>query len=88
MGQALQSIGNLGLQLGQGKEPWMAPLNAILLPSVTRVRAFLDALVTVESPEGERGQRAGRGHCRCRLSGITLVLPGAPWGCGRWWHSG
>ncbi|XP_059719119.1 rasGAP-activating-like protein 1 isoform X6 [Haemorhous mexicanus] len=47
LAKALQSIGNLGLQLGQGKEPWMAPLNAVLLPSVTRVRAFLDALVTV-----------------------------------------
>ncbi|XP_014109137.1 PREDICTED: rasGAP-activating-like protein 1 [Pseudopodoces humilis] len=51
LAKALQTIGNLGLQLGQGKEPWMAPLNSVLLPSVTRVRAFLDALVTVESPE-------------------------------------
>lgn len=57
MGQALQSIGNLGLQLGQGKEPWMAPLHAVLLPSVTRVTAFLDNLVAVESTEGERA------HC-------------------------
>uniref|UniRef100_A0A8C0U2Y2 RAS protein activator like 1 n=1 Tax=Cyanistes caeruleus TaxID=156563 RepID=A0A8C0U2Y2_CYACU len=56
LAKALQSIGNLGLQLGQGKEPWMVPLNSVLLPSVTRVRAFLDALVTVESPEGEQGQ--------------------------------
>ncbi|XP_053815130.1 rasGAP-activating-like protein 1 isoform X2 [Vidua chalybeata] len=47
LAKALQAIGNLGLQLGQGKEPWMAPLNTVLLPSVTRVRAFLDALVTV-----------------------------------------
>ncbi|RLV63345.1 hypothetical protein DV515_00018366, partial [Chloebia gouldiae] len=47
LAKALQTIGNLGLQQGQGKEPWMAPLNAVLLPSVTRVRAFLDALVTV-----------------------------------------
>lgn len=61
MGQALQSIGNLGLQLGQGKEPWMAPLHAVLLPSVTRIRAFLDSLVTVESTEGER---APWGHGR------------------------
>ncbi|XP_041878767.1 rasGAP-activating-like protein 1 [Corvus kubaryi] len=63
LAKALQSIGNLGLQLGQGKEPWMAPLNAILLPSVTRVRAFLDALVTVESPEvGEVPMP--QGHCQ------------------------
>ncbi|XP_071301799.1 rasGAP-activating-like protein 1 isoform X6 [Agelaius tricolor] len=59
LAKALQSIGNLGLQLGQGKEPWMAPLNAVLLPSVTRVRAFLDALVTVvgEVP-------VPQGHCQ------------------------
>lgn len=60
--QALQSIGNLGLQLGQGKEPWMAPLHAILLPSVTRVKAFLDSLVAVESTEGERTRWAPQGH--------------------------
>lgn len=85
MGQALQTIGNLGLQLGQGKEPWMAPLNAVLLPSVTRVCAFLDTLVTVDSPEGDWGQRAGRGHGCCRVSGITQLLPGAPSGCGGIW---
>ncbi|KAJ7424840.1 hypothetical protein WISP_26409 [Willisornis vidua] len=61
LAKALQSIGNLGLQLGQGKEPWMAPLNAILLPSVTRVRAFLDHLVTVENVEvGEELVPPGR----------------------------
>ncbi|XP_054029247.1 rasGAP-activating-like protein 1 [Dryobates pubescens] len=53
LAKALQSIGNLGLQLGQGKEPWMAPLHTVLLPSVTRVKAFLDSLVSVESTEGE-----------------------------------
>ncbi|XP_035196664.1 rasGAP-activating-like protein 1 isoform X2 [Oxyura jamaicensis] len=47
LAKALQSIGNLGLQLG--KEPWMAPLHAVLLPSVTRVKAFLDSLVEVDS---------------------------------------
>ncbi|XP_068017911.1 rasGAP-activating-like protein 1 isoform X4 [Melanerpes formicivorus] len=51
LAKALQSIGNLGLQLGQGKELWMAPLHAVLLPSVTRVKAFLDSLVSVESTE-------------------------------------
>ncbi|XP_061866309.1 rasGAP-activating-like protein 1 [Colius striatus] len=55
LAKALQSIGNLGLQAGQGKEPWMAPLHAVLLPSVTRVRAFLDSLVTVESAEASEG---------------------------------
>ncbi|XP_035412435.1 rasGAP-activating-like protein 1 [Cygnus atratus] len=49
LAKALQSIGNLGLQLG--KEPWMAPLHAVLLPSVTRVKAFLDSLVEVDSTQ-------------------------------------
>ncbi|XP_066834915.1 rasGAP-activating-like protein 1 isoform X3 [Anser cygnoides] len=49
LAKALQSIGNLGLQLG--KEPWMAPLHAVLLPSVTRVKAFLDGLVEVDSTQ-------------------------------------
>uniref|UniRef100_A0A8B9EDI9 RAS protein activator like 1 n=1 Tax=Anser cygnoides TaxID=8845 RepID=A0A8B9EDI9_ANSCY len=49
LAKALQSIGNLGLQLG--KEPWMAPLHAVLLPSVTRVKAFLDGLVEVDTGE-------------------------------------
>ncbi|XP_068017909.1 rasGAP-activating-like protein 1 isoform X3 [Melanerpes formicivorus] len=55
LAKALQSIGNLGLQLGQGKELWMAPLHAVLLPSVTRVKAFLDSLVSVESTEAGEG---------------------------------
>lgn len=56
-GQALQSIGNLGLQLG--KEPWMAPLHAVLLPSITRVKAFLDSLVEVDGTHGEHPGHAG-----------------------------
>lgn len=55
-GQALQSIGNLGLQ--PGKEPWMAPLHTVLLPSITRVRAFLDSLIEVDSTQGERARWA------------------------------
>ncbi|RMC06044.1 hypothetical protein DUI87_17589 [Hirundo rustica rustica] len=70
---ALQTIGNLGLQLGQGKEPWMAPLSAVLLPSVTRVRAFLDALVTVESPEvGEVPVPQGRCQPSATIKGGAL----------------
>uniref|UniRef100_A0A8B9EER2 RAS protein activator like 1 n=1 Tax=Anser cygnoides TaxID=8845 RepID=A0A8B9EER2_ANSCY len=57
LAKALQSIGNLGLQLG--KEPWMAPLHAVLLPSVTRVKAFLDGLVEVDSTQGEPPGHAG-----------------------------
>lgn len=51
--QAVQSLGNLGQQLGQGKELWMAPLHPFLLQSISRVRDFLDQLVDVEGEEGE-----------------------------------
>lgn len=51
--QAVQSIGNLGQQLGQGKELWMAPLHPFLLQSISRVRDFLDQLVNVDGEEGE-----------------------------------
>ncbi|KAM6403764.1 rasGAP-activating-like protein 1 [Rhynochetos jubatus] len=87
LAKALQSIGNLGLQLGQGKEPWMAPLHTILLPSVTRVKAFLDGLVAVEDTEGERVCQAPRGHgghrwCQVRpYQHLTLgggIIPTAP----------
>lgn len=49
----MQSIGNLGQQLGQGKELWMAPLHPFLLQSISRVRDFLDQLVDVNGEEGE-----------------------------------
>ncbi|XP_006870574.1 PREDICTED: rasGAP-activating-like protein 1 [Chrysochloris asiatica] len=52
--KAVQSIGNLGQQLGQGKELWMTPLHPFLLQSISRVRDFLDRLVDVEG-EGEAG---------------------------------
>lgn len=51
--QAVQSIGNLGQQLGQGKELWMAPLHPFLLQSVARVKDFLDQLVDVQVDEGK-----------------------------------
>ncbi|KAM5237742.1 rasGAP-activating-like protein 1 [Ctenodactylus gundi] len=51
LAKAVQSIGNLGQQLGQGKEPWMAPLHPFLLESVARVRGFLDRLVDVRGDE-------------------------------------
>ncbi|XP_007936377.1 rasGAP-activating-like protein 1 [Orycteropus afer afer] len=54
LAKAVQSIGNLGQQLGQGKELWMAPLHPFLLQSISRVRDFLDRLVDVEG-EGEAG---------------------------------
>ncbi|XP_025011338.2 rasGAP-activating-like protein 1 isoform X2 [Gallus gallus] len=54
LAKALQSIGNLGLQ--PGKEPWMAPLHTVLLPSITRVRAFLDSLIEVDSTQATAGE--------------------------------
>ncbi|KAM6051577.1 LOW QUALITY PROTEIN: rasGAP-activating-like protein 1 [Theristicus caerulescens] len=85
LAKALQSIGNLGLQLGQGKEPWMAPLHAVLLPSVTRVKAFLDSLVTVESAEAGEGPlppalfhpsaTIKEGYLHTRTAGGPALLP-------------
>ncbi|XP_036989378.2 rasGAP-activating-like protein 1 isoform X3 [Artibeus jamaicensis] len=54
LAKAVQSLGNLGQQLGQGKELWMAPLHPFLLQSISRVRDFLDELVDVEG-EAEAG---------------------------------
>lgn len=55
LAKAVQSIGNLGQQLGQGKELWMAPLHPFLLQSVARVRDFLDQLVDVQEDEEAGG---------------------------------
>uniref|UniRef100_UPI003BEED6B3 rasGAP-activating-like protein 1 isoform 2 n=1 Tax=Rattus norvegicus TaxID=10116 RepID=UPI003BEED6B3 len=52
---AVQSIGNLGQQLGQGKEQWLAPLHPFLLQSISRVRDFLDQLVDVDGDEEAGG---------------------------------
>ncbi|XP_069727351.1 rasGAP-activating-like protein 1 [Phaenicophaeus curvirostris] len=87
LAKALQSIGNLGLQLGQGKEPWMAPLHPVLVPSVTRVKAFLDGLVTVESTEAAAGEGTvppalshpsgtiKEGYLHTRVAGAPTLLP-------------
>ncbi|XP_073737186.1 rasGAP-activating-like protein 1 isoform X3 [Callorhinus ursinus] len=55
LAKAVQSIGNLGQQLGQGKELWMAPLHPFLLQSISRVRHFLDRLVDVDEEEEAGG---------------------------------
>ncbi|XP_048855179.1 rasGAP-activating-like protein 1 isoform X3 [Brienomyrus brachyistius] len=57
--EAVQSIGNLGLQLGQGKEQWMAPLHPVILSSVGSFRDFLDKLIDVDCETvSDRLQRA------------------------------
>ncbi|XP_067270661.1 rasGAP-activating-like protein 1 isoform X4 [Pseudorasbora parva] len=48
LAKALQSVGNLGLQLGHGKEQWMTPLHPIILCSVVSVKDFLDKLVDID----------------------------------------
>ncbi|XP_050014897.1 rasGAP-activating-like protein 1 isoform X2 [Alexandromys fortis] len=55
LAKAVQSIGNLGQQLGQGKELWLAPLHPFLLQSISRVRDFLDQLVDVDGAEEAGG---------------------------------
>uniref|UniRef100_A0A8C3X172 RAS protein activator like 1 n=1 Tax=Catagonus wagneri TaxID=51154 RepID=A0A8C3X172_9CETA len=55
LAKAVQSIGNLGQQLGQGKELWLAPLHPFLLQSIARVRDFLDQLVDVDGKEEAGG---------------------------------
>ncbi|XP_072538128.1 rasGAP-activating-like protein 1 [Salminus brasiliensis] len=52
LAKALQSIGNLGLQLGHGKEQWMAPLHPIILCSVASIKDFLDKLIDVDHDSG------------------------------------
>ncbi|XP_052419029.1 rasGAP-activating-like protein 1 [Carassius gibelio] len=48
LAKALQSVGNLGLQLGHGKEEWMTPLHPIILCSVASVKDFLDKLIDID----------------------------------------
>ncbi|CDQ65637.1 unnamed protein product [Oncorhynchus mykiss] len=49
LAKAVQSVGNLGLQLGHGKELWMEPLHPIILYSVASVKDFLDKLIDIDS---------------------------------------
>uniref|UniRef100_A0A671UMJ0 RAS protein activator like 1 n=1 Tax=Sparus aurata TaxID=8175 RepID=A0A671UMJ0_SPAAU len=54
LAKALQSVGNLGLQLGHGKEQWMAPLHPIILRSVASVKDFLDKLIDIDHDVPQR----------------------------------
>lgn len=46
-------MGNLGLQLGQGKEQWMEPLHPIIRLSVASVKDFLDKLIDIDHDIGK-----------------------------------
>ncbi|XP_053225800.1 rasGAP-activating-like protein 1 isoform X1 [Podarcis raffonei] len=52
LAKAVQSIGNLGLQLGHGKEQWMEPLHPFILSSIGQVKEFLDWLINVDCENG------------------------------------
>ncbi|KYO31782.1 rasGAP-activating-like protein 1 isoform X1 [Alligator mississippiensis] len=56
LAKAVQSIGNLGLQLGHGKEQWMAPLHPFIIPCVSHVKDFLDKLIDVDSENAGEAQ--------------------------------
>uniref|UniRef100_A0A8C6YFR1 RAS protein activator like 1 n=1 Tax=Naja naja TaxID=35670 RepID=A0A8C6YFR1_NAJNA len=57
LAKAVQSIGNLGLQLGHGKEQWMEPLHPFIFASIGRVQEFLDRLIDVDTEmEGSEKQ--------------------------------
>ncbi|XP_062310283.1 rasGAP-activating-like protein 1 [Osmerus eperlanus] len=59
LAKAVQSVGNLGIQLGHGKEQWMAPLHPIILCSVASVKDFLDKLIDIDHDSvSEAPQRA------------------------------
>ncbi|XP_072004335.1 rasGAP-activating-like protein 1 isoform X2 [Engystomops pustulosus] len=49
LAKAVQSIGNLGQQIGHGKEQWMSPLHPLIQQSVGRLRDYLDKLIDMES---------------------------------------
>ncbi|XP_008687131.2 rasGAP-activating-like protein 1 isoform X3 [Ursus maritimus] len=70
LAKAVQSIGNLGQQLGQGKELWMAPLHPFLLQSISRVRHFLDQLVDVN------GEEEAGGPARALVAPSVIVREG------------
>uniref|UniRef100_A0A667ZZI7 RAS protein activator like 1 n=1 Tax=Myripristis murdjan TaxID=586833 RepID=A0A667ZZI7_9TELE len=58
LAKALQSVGNLGLQLGHGKEQWMTPLHPIILCSVASVKDFLDKLIDIDHDMSKVPHRA------------------------------
>eukprot|EP00062_Callorhinchus_milii_P016729 gi/632968472/ref/XP_007900545.1/ PREDICTED: rasGAP-activating-like protein 1 [Callorhinchus milii] len=62
LAKAVQSIGNLGLQLGHGKELWMSPLHPVILQSVGFLRDFLDRIVDIDNESVTEDQHHGAFH--------------------------
>ena len=52
LAKAIQSMGNLGLQIGSGKEQWMEPLHPLIIESVQQIKKFIDEVVDVEMNNG------------------------------------
>ncbi|XP_070571992.1 rasGAP-activating-like protein 1 isoform X2 [Ptychodera flava] len=51
LAKAIQSIGNLGAQLG--KEQYMQPLYPVIMDSAIRIRDFLDRLIDIDEEEAQ-----------------------------------
>ncbi|XP_064424382.1 rasGAP-activating-like protein 1 [Latimeria chalumnae] len=62
LAKAVQSIGNLGLQLGHGKEQWMTPLHPYILQSATCVKDFLDKLIDIDNDNVSEVQHRAAFH--------------------------
>jgi len=45
-------MGNLGLQIGQGKEEWMEPLHPFIRGSVSEIKIFIDQLTDIQDDIG------------------------------------
>ena len=46
-------MGNLGLQLGLGKEQWMAPLHPFIKESIREIKLFIDKVIQVDEDLGQ-----------------------------------
>ncbi|XP_078680430.1 rasGAP-activating-like protein 1 [Branchiostoma floridae x Branchiostoma belcheri] len=62
LAKVIQSIGNLGLQCGRGKETWMEPLHPFIQDSSSRVQDFLDQLIDIDEANGKEAQRRSAFH--------------------------
>ena len=51
--QAIQNMGNLGLQLGLGKELWMAPLHPFIKESIRDIKGFIDRVIQIDEDLGK-----------------------------------
>ncbi|TRY64833.1 hypothetical protein DNTS_004424 [Danionella cerebrum] len=71
LAKALQSVGNLGLQLGHGKEQWMSPLHPSILCSAMSVRGFLDKLIDIDHNSDSES------YCIKNHSRLTVTLRGS-----------